>query len=174
VRDLDVASLPPIDCVWASPVCTQYSIARTTGGPRNLEAADELARAALSIVAALGPVPFFMENPYSGLLKTRPLVQELSPPKVVDYCKYGYPYRKRTAIWTNTTWEPSQPLCRHDCPASVEKRHIERAQRGTIPRCSRSHSVNQLYSIPPALCKELATFMTSQLPAPTSQAARES
>jgi site-specific DNA-cytosine methylase len=110
VRNLDVASLPPIDCVWASPVCTQYSIARTTGGPRNLEAADELVLAALSIVAAMGEVPFFMENPYTGLLKTRPFMQDLPPPRLVDYCKYGYPYRKRTAIWTNTAWEPSQPV----------------------------------------------------------------
>jgi hypothetical protein len=114
-------------------------------------------------------VPFFMKNPFSGLLKNRPFMQDLPPPRVVDYCTYGYPYRKRTAIWTNTTWGPSQPLCRHDCPASVDgRRHKERAQRGTNPRCSRAHSVDELYSIPPALCQEIAAFMTSQLSAPTS------
>jgi site-specific DNA-cytosine methylase len=37
VRKLDAAPLPPIDCVWASPVCTKYSIARSTGPPRDLD-----------------------------------------------------------------------------------------------------------------------------------------
>lgn len=170
VRELDWLELPPIDCVWASPVCQHYSVARTRGGPRNLEAADELVRAALRIVEALD-VPFFLENPHSGLLKSRPFMQELLPPKVVDYCMFGHPYRKRTAIWTNTSWEPSRPLCRHDCPASDGRRHLQTAQRGLSSGCrtDASHSLKQLYSIPPALCEEIAAFMT---PASTSPAAQ--
>ena len=37
--------------VWASPVCTQYSIARTTGPPRDLLSADRLVIRSLEIIA---------------------------------------------------------------------------------------------------------------------------
>ncbi len=75
--------------------------------------------------------PFFIENPHSGKLKNRGLLDEI-PMQVVDYCKYGKPYRKRTAIWTNTGWTPAKPLCKYDCPATVEgcKRHSAHAQQG--------------------------------------------
>ena len=36
--------------VWASPVCTQYSIARTTGPPRDLLSADRLVERAMLIM----------------------------------------------------------------------------------------------------------------------------
>ena len=157
VRELDVSSLPPIDVVWASPVCTQYSIARTVGPPRDLSAADSLVLATLRIVEQLG-CPYFIENPYTGLLKTRPFMQGLVY-RIVDYCTYGYPYRKRTAIWTNESWVPSRPLCRHDCSASVGRRHAQSAQRGTRRgQSERSFSIAQLYSIPPSLCAEIAAF----------------
>ena len=39
------------DFVWASPVCTQYSIARTCGPPRDLHAADRLVVRALEVIA---------------------------------------------------------------------------------------------------------------------------
>ena len=38
------------DVIWASPDCTQYSRARTTGGPRNYEKADRLVRACRDVV----------------------------------------------------------------------------------------------------------------------------
>ena len=31
-----------VDLVWASPPCTMYSLARTTGGPRDLEGSDRM------------------------------------------------------------------------------------------------------------------------------------
>ena len=60
-------------------------------------------------------VPFFLENPHSGLLKTRDVVRGV-PMRVIDYCVYAdddWPgrYRKRTSIWTNTSWQPARPLC---------------------------------------------------------------
>ena len=53
----------PVDFVWASPPCTFYSVARTTGPPADLEAADRLVQKCLDLAAELG-VPFIPENPY--------------------------------------------------------------------------------------------------------------
>jgi hypothetical protein len=113
----------------------------------------------LDIVAWYG-VPWFMENPESGLLKGRAVVAGL-PFQIVDYCKYGKPYRKRTAIWTNTDWEPRQPLCKHDCPVSSGSKHTGRAQQGTSSATDVRYSRDELYSIPPALCDEIADYTSS-------------
>ena len=37
----------------------------------------------------------------TGLLKTRPVVQPLGVLYLVSYCKYGFPYRKHTHLWSN-------------------------------------------------------------------------
>ena len=105
-------------------------------------------------------MPWFMENPESGLLKGREVVAGL-PFRVVDYCKYGKPYRKRTAIWTNTEWEPEQPLCKHDCPVSSGSRHTARAQQAPSSTTDVRYSRDELYTIPPALCDEIADYMNS-------------
>ena len=96
-----------VDVCWASPMCTQYSKARTQGGPRDLVGADALVQKTLDLVKYFD-VPFFMENPYTGLLKRRDVVKGI-PVRVLDYCCYAdesFPgrYRKRTGIWTNTDW----------------------------------------------------------------------
>jgi hypothetical protein len=155
----------PIDFVWASPPCTHYSCARTTGGPRNLEGSDRLVQKCLDIAAELG-APFVMENPFTGLLKTRPVVAGI-PMRVVDYCKWGAPYRKRTALWTNTEFTPSQPLCAYDCGSCdpVARRHTERAQRGSWDGAGegrRSQGLSTLYALPAALCAEIAAFASQE------------
>jgi site-specific DNA-cytosine methylase len=87
------------DVVWASPVCTQYSRARTTAHtPRDLVWADSLVLRALEIIEYLKPKFWFLENPQTGLLKTRPFMLNL-PYTDVDYCRYSeWGYKKRTRI----------------------------------------------------------------------------
>ena len=75
------------DFVWASPVCTQYSIARTCGPPRDLHAADRLVIRSLEIIAYFG-CNWAIENPQTGLLKTRDIVKGL-PFYDTTYCRYG-------------------------------------------------------------------------------------
>jgi hypothetical protein len=161
--------------VWASPVCTHYSIARTTGGPRDLLSADRLVRRALDIVEYFG-CPWAMENPQSGLLKTRDLVRGL-PFFDTSYCRYGYGYRKTTRIWSNLALCLRTPCSTRDpCSAMVGNRHPKTAQqsrRGNDPTdhnntCSRA----QLYSIPDGLCDEIAgaanlAVEQSNVPAPS-------
>jgi hypothetical protein len=149
----------PVDFVWASPPCTHYFRARTTGGPRDMEGSDRLVQKCLDLCGELG-APFVMENPFTGLLKSRDVVAGI-PMRVVGFCKYGAPYRKRAALWTNTEFTPSQPLCAYDCGSCVGRKHIEHAQRGSWTGSGegrRSQSLSTLYALPAALCDEIAAF----------------
>jgi hypothetical protein len=163
VLDLQLDNLPPeVDCIWASPPCTHYSRARTKAKtPRDLEGSDAIVQKVLDILDYYITPSWFMENPHSGLLKGREVVKGL-PFQVVDYCKYGKPYRKRTAIWTNTDWKPRQPLCKHDCPASSGSKHTSHAQQAPSSNTDVRYSRNELYSIPPALCDEIASYVNTK------------
>ncbi len=155
------------DAIWASPVCTHYSIARTTAKtPRDLEGSDRMVQRVLDCIGLLKPQIWAFENPGSGLLKDRAVVQQL-PYKDVSYCAYGYPYRKWTRIWTNSErWQP-RPVCCKATPCAVMEggRHPKSAQRGPSKgrggddRCS----LSQLYSMPPELCLELAAAFTDEV-----------
>jgi len=127
------------DIIWASPDCTEYSIALTTR-TRDFNKADPLVLKALEIIDYFKPKYYFIENPQTGYLKTRPFMKDL-PFYDVSYCKYGFPYRKQTRIWTNLKgFEPK--VCKRDCKFIVEKKHKqgktvfdnEKSKRMTIPQ----------------------------------------
>ena len=151
------------DVIWASPDCTQYSRARTTAKtPRDLEGADRLVAKCREIIEYFQPGRWFVENPDTGLLKTREVVAGL-PFVRVDYCMYGAPYRKRTRIWTNANWTPR--LC--DRSHLVDGRHRKTAQRGdgrladgglrADDRCT----LDELHALPRALCEEILALCSS-------------
>ena len=77
-----------VDAVWASPLCTHYSRARTTAStPRNFVYADSLVAKAREIISWYPNVPFCIENP-QGLLRHRAVIQRI-PRYAVDYCQYN-------------------------------------------------------------------------------------
>jgi hypothetical protein len=148
-----------VDLIWSSPPCTHYSCARTYAKtPRDLEGSDTLVAKVLDLADELNCY-FMIENPHSGLLKTRPVVQGINM-EVLDYCRYGTAYRKRTAIWTNSDWSPQRPLCNKDCASSDGKKHTRKAQRSGP---GYHHSLEELYAIPPALCAEIAGWADGAL-----------
>ena len=114
------------------------------------------------------PLMWVIENPATGLLKTRPFMERL-PWVDVTYCKYGTPYRKQTRLWTNMRWRPRRSLCRPGsrCEAWQDGRHLRAAQRG--PRLMEgqyervSQSRELLYSVPAALREEIARAATEEL-----------
>ena len=157
--DFTVFTRDHFDFVWASPVCTQYSKAKTVG-VRDLEGADKLVSKALEIIQYFG-CSLGMENPQTGLLKSRDHLVKKLPFVDTTYCKYGYSYRKATRVWSNLVLSLHTPCTLQDpCTAMVGRRHPKTAQqsrRGSDNndkdnRCSQK----ELFSIPEGLCDEIA------------------
>jgi hypothetical protein len=155
-----------VDVVWASPPCTEFSLALTTR-PRDLEAGLRVARRCLELIELLKPKVWFMENPGTGHLPKQAGFAEL-PCKLCTYCAYGYPYRKLTWVATNSSWTP-RPVCKKGsrCACFEDGRHPNVAQRGKT-RCKeglrgKNCSLKQLYSMPPELCREIASAATADV-----------
>ena len=132
-----------------------------TTRPRRLLEGDALVLSALEIVAHFDPLMWIVENPAED-----PPVHGAPAVGGRDHCKYGTPYRKQTRLWTNMRWRPSRGLCRPGsrCEAWQDGRRLRAAQRG--PRLMEgqyervSQSRELLYSVPAALCKEIARAAT--------------
>ena len=144
------------DIIWSSPPCTEYSRAKTTG-VRNIDYANNIVRKTIEIINYFQPRIFFIENPQTGLLKKQDFMKDFDYYDV-DYCKYGFEYRKRTRIWTNLkSWKP-RPLCKKDCNGIIGNRHKETAQR---LQCKgrwdeqRKKTQDELYRIPEELIYDI-------------------
>jgi site-specific DNA-cytosine methylase len=138
ILEFDPAIFKPgaFNLVWASPECTQYSRARTTGSePRQLDVADSYVAKTLQVIDHLKPDVWVIENPESGLLKTRPLML-LRPFYVADYCMYDTFYRKRTAFWSNIPFELKTCGTGHGtCPYVLHGKHVAGLQESPQGKC---------------------------------------
>ena len=152
------------DVVWASPPCDTFSAARRSNIGRMVfnemmtndrivrdrEALGvPLLRRTQEIIEYLQPKMWFMENPYTGSMKD--YITE--KPNVFDYCMFGFPYRKRTAIWSNTTLE--SVMC--DKSHLVNGRHQQTAigASRTQPGQGGGRNKKGRYAIPEALIVKL-------------------
>ena len=160
ILDWDCTIYPTgyFDVVWASPPCTEYSRAKTTG-VRKIDYANSIVKRTLEIMDYFQPKYYIIENPQSGLLKAQSFMYGI-PYTDVDYCKYGMPYRKRTRLWNNVLGFTPRPLCKKDCESMDGNKHKEVAQR--LPSGSRGgwenqprHTQTDLYVIPEDLIYEI-------------------
>ncbi len=138
------------DIIWGSPPCASFSKfqnCRIGIGGRTMETLRANMHAVgvpllmklLEIIAYFQPTFYFIENPQTGRMK-----EFLSLPHYdVDYCRYGYKYRKRTRIWTNVVGF-SDKLCEGEgkCHGVENGKHKQQviganttlAERYSIPR----------------------------------------
>jgi len=144
--------------IWASPPCQEFSClnnARPEKVP-NLALADSLVLKAIEIIEYFNPERFFIENPQSGTLKDRPYMLGL-PFVDMDYCRFGFPYKKRTRFWT--TEGLSSKLCQgpRRCPGMVGRRHKNAIGNSTYEEfwLTPGKRLEQRYSIPEGVIKEL-------------------
>jgi hypothetical protein len=162
IRTWDYKNAFPVgyfDIIWASPPCTQYSVAKTIG-VRDYAQADAIVKRCLDIIQYFRPWRWFVENPGGGArLHTRPFMRSWERYKhSCCYCRYGYNYRKVTNIWTNRP-NTQLKMCNIKTPCATfaaYKRHFHTAQ------CSYTNAGNRgtgklgnRYSVPPKLIRYL-------------------
>ena len=86
------------EVVTASPPCTEFSTAKTTG-LRNLRLANRIVKRTLEIITFLKPTRWWLENPRYGLLRKQRYMRKI-PFVDVDYCQYSDSgYKKPTRFW---------------------------------------------------------------------------
>ena len=151
--------------IWASPPCTEYSRAKTTG-VRKIDYANSIVLKTLEVIRYFNCQYWIIENPQTGLLKEQPFMSGLKYYDV-DYCKYGFNYSKRTRLWTNITSRKPRPLCKKDCGKVRNGKHLETAQRLSSGKKSDwgegyiKHKQDELYKIPTHLISDIFVSLFS-------------
>ena len=170
----DVRSIKPeqlwtpgeFDFVWCSPDCTEFSLAKTTAS-RDLTKGNSIVIACFDIIRYLTTgtdkqVFWALENPYTGFLRKQEHMLKWSRfLKRAEFCKYGKPYMKQTAIWTNLDFWSPRPICKKGCRCESHdgSKHQRTAQRGPSDGHGKEDNFKQsdLFAIPGQLIEELFT-----------------
>ena len=154
------------DVISCGPPCTEFSAAKTLG-ERNLELADKLVQKCLEIVDFFQPTFWFLENPRTGLLKSREYMEGI-PFLDVDYCQFSdWGYQKPTRIWGSPSLLKLSPkLCDiKTCPNAgprnnggwAHNRVLGATPELGVPRVPREDQ----YQVPPLLIKLIAGHVLS-------------
>ena len=100
ILKLKISEIPfKPDFIWASPPCTDYSHAKRTG-TSYIELSNMFVIKTISLILALKPKFWVIENPQTGTLKFQYFIKELLFTDV-SYCRYGKTFRKQTRLWNN-------------------------------------------------------------------------
>jgi len=155
------------DVIWASPPCVTFSALRFSHIGRRLKKFDNkivtkemlekdmidiglpILRKTQEIINYFNPQYWFIENPQTGRMKK--FMNNIFYYDV-EYCQYGFDYKKPTRIWTNLE-NFNNKRCNKECSKKIPgtNKHITNIQ---------GYSTNMKYRIPEPLIKEILKTIT--------------
>lgn len=150
--DYEIYPVHHFDLIWASPECKIYSTLQDSFHIKKWGSVENLAQArsehskyvlkALEVIGYFKPTSWFIENPWMSKMKDiEPLKSMFS--NRLDYCQFGFEYKKPTRIWSNKSIEDKICKCKGKHLKSI----------GKFGTCSTT--LNERYSIPPKLLEYL-------------------
>ena len=111
------------DFIWASPPCKFYSCLLKCFRPKeNHEMSylkgDVFVKKTLEIIEHFKPKSWYLENPRTGALRSRPFMQGYKYVDL-DYCQFGFLYQKPTRIWHGSKGIKDKKCVRSECEACI-------------------------------------------------------
>lgn len=163
------------DYIHASPPCDTFSLCRKCWIGRKLKAHGDkiitreilnndqqtigvpILMKTLEIIKYFDAKFFTLENPQSGDMKK--YITDL-PFTDVDYCKYGFPYKKRTRIWNNFGFIGEK--CKKDCGNIYLGKHVSNCghtNKNSKPDVFLGTTLKERYRIPEKLIRDWIKMM---------------
>jgi hypothetical protein len=157
------------DIIWASPPCTQFTVASMGRNwryaykkdkklkpedylPANekTKQAIEIIKKTMQIIYELNPKYFYIENPRAVLRKLDLIPY---PFATVTYCQYGFTNMKPTDIWSNNRkWQMVAKSCKNGMSCH------ESAPRGSKTGTQGIKGAKARGMIPPKLIEEILDY----------------
>lgn len=163
----DLITASPVCCFWSSLRASnigRFGITKETIQRDIDEKGKPMVDKTIEIIEYFKPKYWWIENPQTGRMKE--YITNL-PYYDLDYCKYGFLYRKRTRFWTNIMGFIPK-LCEKDCNAilhikkdngkisKIHKKHYNnKTRQNVIETKKQGTSKKERYRIPPNLINEL-------------------
>lgn len=164
IMDWDYTVYPVryFDIIWASPECKIFSHLQYTQIGRKWKDKNELQEArdqnsiyiqrTIEIIDYFNPAYYFIENPLQSKIWDYVDSEYKDKFVIVDYCFFGYRYKKPTKILTNKQLENKRCSCKkHDMRIGVYSGKMENA----IVKKKDNTTLDERYSMPPKLLEYL-------------------
>lgn len=174
ILDFDYKKYPVgyFDIIWASPECKIYSTLQygflKTGkrGEKGIWDNHEhlqkvriengkYVKRVLEMIEYFKPKEWFIENPKNSSMRDLPFMKDL-PFILVDYCRFGYVYKKPTRIWTNKKLDNVLCNCKKTHKFIIGCNSKELCKKKGVETNDKTNT-DERYSIPPKLINYLIT-----------------
>ena len=145
--------------IWFSPPCNEYSILNYSRPNKipNIKYANSLVEKGKEIIN-YAKCFFVIENPATGTLKNQGIL-DFVPFTIVDYCRYGFSYKKSTILFNNLNYEGKTCL-KDKCEFVKNGRHEYSIGNSTYKTNvketgDKKTRLEQRYAVPKKLLEEI-------------------